>query len=136
MYNIFRLSFVLVVRACIIAVDRLREVQQRVRLLRGQRLLGRGPSVHLLRGAHQRGLPGAQRLRVPGQRARRRENTPGRLPLRPAVLAPPPPAPDALAARPVRVLHYARPVPRRRQALGFRADLQHGPEYVYYNNII
>lgn len=124
------LCFVCVPRPCT-AVDRLRQVQQRVRLLRGQRLLGRRPSVHILRGAHQRRLPGAQRLRVPGQRARRRENSPGRLPFRPVVLAPPSSAPDALAARLVRVLHHARPVSRRRQALGFRAHLQHGSEYVY-----
>lgn len=114
-----------------IAVHRFRQVQQRVRLLRRQRLRGRGPGVHILRGAHKRRLPGAQRLRVPGQRARRRENTPGRVPLRPAVHAPPPPAPDALAVLPVRFLRHARPVPRRRQALGIRADLQHGPEYVF-----
>jgi len=61
------------------AVDRFRQVKQRVRVLRGRRLRGRRASVHILRSAHQRRLLGAQRIRLPGQRTRRREDTAGRL---------------------------------------------------------
>jgi len=105
-----------------------------VRVLRGRRLRGRRTSVHILRGADQRRLLGAQRVRVPGQRTRCRQDTAGRLPVRPALLAPVPPAPDALAARPRRVLPHARTVSRRRKAPRVRPHLQHGPEYVYQHN--
>lgn len=101
-----------------------------MRVLCGRRLRSQRPSVHILRGAHQRGLPGAQRVRVPGKRARRCQDPVGCLQVRSALLAPVPAASDALAARPRRVLPHARPVPRRRQVTSVRPHLQHGPKYV------
>lgn len=101
-----------------------------MRVLRGRRLRGRRPGVHILRGAHQRRLSGAQRVRLSRQRTRRREDQTGRVPFRSAVRASAPSAADALAALPGRVLPDARPVSRRQQASRIHPHLQHGPEYV------
>lgn len=105
------------------AVNRFREVGQRVHLLRGQRLCGRRPGIHILWDAHQRRVPGAQRVRLPGKRARRPEITSGSVPLRSAVRTPQSIAPDALAARPRRVRLDVRPGPFRRTAPRIRPHL-------------
>jgi len=105
------------------AVNRFREVGQRVRLLRGQRLRGRRPGIHILWDTHQRRVPGAQRVRLPGKRARRPENTSRSVPLRSAVRTPQSTAPDALVARPRRIRLDVRRGPFRRRTPRIRPHL-------------
>lgn len=99
-------------------------------MLRGLVLRARRTGVHILRGAHKRRLPGAQRFRVPGQHARRRQDPAGRFTFRPILHAPAPAAPNALPASASRVLPEPRAISRRRQAPGVRSYFQHGPKYV------
>lgn len=110
------------------ADDRFCEIGQHVRLLRGLVVLVRRSGVHFLRGAHKRRLPGAQRFRVPGQLARRRQDPAGRFPFRPVLHAPAPAAPETLTAPAGRLLLEPRAVPHRRKAPGVHPHFQHGPK--------
>jgi len=112
-------------------IDRFCEIGQRVRLLCRWRLYDQRTSVYILWDAYECRLPGAQRIRIPRQRARCRENTSGRFPLRSDVLTKTSLASDTLIARPRRVLFNPWFVSHRRQAPCLCSHIQHGPKYVY-----